>query len=101
MRKALSTIALPTSQLMTVPLADGFVARVKLTVPYGADLSGDTKYPLLALSLIHIYSLSPSMGPTNVNNVTRLMVEKKLITTDNSCFDADCHERPINTFNTF
>lgn len=46
-RKKLSNVALPSSQLMTVPLADGFTARVKLTLPYGVDLSGGTKYPML------------------------------------------------------
>lgn len=46
-RKELSNLPLPSNQLMRVPLADGFTARVKLTLPYGADLSGDTKYPML------------------------------------------------------
>lgn len=60
-RKELTNIAMPTSKLMRVPLSNGFNARVKLTLPYGVDTSGDTKYPML----VHVYSGPDSSLVTN------------------------------------
>lgn len=47
MRKALAKKALPTRMRTTAPLPGGFQAEIMLWLPPGADLSGNTKYPML------------------------------------------------------
>ncbi|KAK3930969.1 Venom dipeptidyl peptidase 4 [Frankliniella fusca] len=46
-REALAQLPLPTRKSVSVDLPGGFKAQVMLWLPPGADLSGNTKYPML------------------------------------------------------
>lgn len=38
---------MPTVEIHTIPISDGFTAKVLMQLPPNMDRSGNTKYPLL------------------------------------------------------
>lgn len=47
LRTTLKDFAMPTVEIHTIPISDGFTAKVLMQLPPNMDRSGNTKYPLL------------------------------------------------------
>ncbi|XP_067612885.1 venom dipeptidyl peptidase 4-like isoform X2 [Eurosta solidaginis] len=58
--------AMPTHEIHTFPIAEGFTAKVLLQLPPNLDRSGNTKYPLL----VDVYG-----GPDSTSVVDRWMID--------------------------
>ncbi|XP_046809114.1 venom dipeptidyl peptidase 4 isoform X2 [Lucilia cuprina] len=66
LRKTLSNYDLPTMDIHSIPIADGFTAKVLLQLPPNMDRSGKTKYPML----VDVYG-----GPDSYSVIDRWIVD--------------------------
>ncbi|XP_065361054.1 venom dipeptidyl peptidase 4 isoform X2 [Calliphora vicina] len=66
LRATISKYALPTYEIHTLPIADGFTAKVLLQLPPNMDRSGKTKYPML----VDVYG-----GPDSYSVIDRWLVD--------------------------
>uniref|UniRef100_A0A1I8Q502 Venom dipeptidyl peptidase 4 n=1 Tax=Stomoxys calcitrans TaxID=35570 RepID=A0A1I8Q502_STOCA len=66
LREKLKDVALPTHEIITVPISGGFTAKVLLQLPPNLDRSGNTKYPML----VDVYG-----GPDSYSVVNRWIMD--------------------------